>query len=339
MNIAKRNMWKEALDKRAEEERRKKQEEEHPLAAMKNNKTPENVLAEEMRDMEHTLSGDTGKGGDKKEDAFTIPSDTKTEAEETRKKMDAEASELLDAGQEERERANAASEALYQAILAFSEKQDGRYDELYSLVKEDDYRRNAAAKEILYEYLQNGEIAADDTAARLAAENGGYTDSYSLAMAGREKDEYAGRGEEAARSYYSDYLDRILRVLQASGGDMNDLYANMQDNVDTAQKAANTDLTLGKELLESLADAQTAERRVEETGFVEMLDAGNKTQTQEISPMRVDAEYQAMIAGGENGQKHTETEALMILWDKYPSMRTYILEKYINEVKDPYNLG
>ena len=95
MNIANRNEWKKALDERLEEERRWEKKNTHPLASIKQNEPPVNVLADEVRGVEEMLLGNAGKGGGQKEDAFTVPSDTKTEAEETRKKMDTEAHEGL----------------------------------------------------------------------------------------------------------------------------------------------------------------------------------------------------------------------------------------------------
>ncbi|MBQ8859698.1 MAG: hypothetical protein IJ012_07945 [Clostridia bacterium] len=332
MSIVKRNEWKKALDARAEEKRRKEFEENHPLAAMKENDTPKNVLASHQTVDEEkgpALSEDTGMGGGKREDAFTIPSDTQKEAADTRAELGTQANEYTEAGRAEREAANEKGDTLYDLILDFAAKQDGRYDELLSLVKADDYAGNETAREIFYEYLKNGEIAATDTGASLAGENGGNVDSYSIAMAGHTKNEYGAAGDTAAREYYSEYLDRILRVLQASGGDMNDLYGTMQDNVDTVHKAADTDLSIGSDLLQALADAQTAERKIEADGFAEMTDRGNTTGTYEISPMRLDEEYNTLITKEGSGGGYTETEALMLLWDKYPSMRSYLMEKYI----------
>lgn len=340
MNIANRNEWKKALDRRAEEARKAKREKEHPLAAMKEDRTPENVLhapkteeapapaTEQPQASTPLLSEDVGLGGGVRDEGFTLPSDTKAEGEEVRAAMKEEADKRLEAGSAEREAANQKSEELFAALAAFAEKQDKRYDELLQLVQENDYKNAPGTEELLYSYLRGAETVAADSAASLAGENGGNGDSYSVAMAARAQKEHAAKGEAAARDYYSDYLDRILRVLEASGSDMNDLYGHMQDNVDTAQKTGSTDLTLGTDLLKELSGAVEAERKLEADAFSELLSQGNSTAGMEVSPMRVDKEYAALIAKGEGGG-YSEEDALMLLWDRYPAMRSYILEKYI----------
>ena len=328
MNTVKRDDWKKRLEEKARIAREEAQKESHPLAAMNRQKTPANVLASGVEETKPStpLPEEAGMGGGKKEDAYLVPSELRDEAAATRAEMKEQADKRTEAGEAEREAANKNSAALYDALLAFSEKQDGRYDELLSAVKADDYRSNAGAREVLYEYLRGGETAAGDTLASLAGENGGNVDSYARAMAGRTKAEYGAAGDAAAREYYGDYLDRILRVLQASGSDMNDLFGSMQDNVDTAQKVADNDLSIGSELLEALADAQAAERKIEADGHTEAAKLGNNTHSYEIAPMRLDKEYEALLK--KNGGDYSEGDALMLLWDKYPSMRPYIMEKY-----------
>ena len=323
MNIANRKPWQKDLDPFAEEKRKEEREKEHPLAAAKEDRTPENVLAAPTYVPENA-----GLGGGKQDDRYTLPSDTKTEAAETRATMREEANERLEAGEAERIKANQNSEWLFDTMADFAEKQDTRYDELFDMAKTYDYRNAPGVKELLYSYLLGADTAAEDAAASLAGENGGNGDSYSVAMAARAKKEYADKGDAAARDYYDAYLDRLLQIVEASGGDMNTLFDTMQGNVDTAQKAANTDLTLGKELLESVSKGEETERKIESDTFSALLKQGDSTAGMEVSPMRIDKEYADMI-GGDEGGRYSETDALMILWDKYPSMRSYILDKYV----------
>ena len=232
MNIANRKPWQKDLDPFAEEKRKEEREKEHPLAAAKEDRTPENVLAAPTYVPENA-----GLGGGKQDDRYTLPSDTKTEAAETRATMREEANERLEAGEAERIKANQNSEWLFDTMADFAEKQDTRYDELFDMAKTYDYRNAPGVKELLYSYLLGADTAAEDAAASLAGENGGNGDSYSVAMAARAKKEYADKGDAAARDYYDAYLDRLLQIVEASGGDMNTLFDTMQGNVDTAQKA------------------------------------------------------------------------------------------------------
>ena len=329
MSIINEYTWRKRLQALAEEKKKEK-ESTHPLASLGEDKTPANVQAK---------SGGTSptlKEEHEQEKTFTLPSDTGDEGVALREQLNELASERTEAGKSERAEANENSNALYEALRAFTEKQDSRYDWLLDLVTENDYRSSAGAQEILYEYLTSGKTASADMAASLAGENGGNGDSYAAAMAGRTQNQYGTAGDSAARDYYGEQLDRILRVLQAAGGDMNDLYSSMQDNVDTAQDTASKDLSIGADLLGTLADAIADERKIEESTFSELLAAGNRTQTMEVSPMQIEEEYRSLTA--KTGGGYSSAGALMVLWDKYPSMRTYLLEKY-EKLQNSYTFG
>ena len=298
---------------------KKKEEEKHPLAGMLEDNTPENVKAE---------VAPTQKAGEEIKREF-LESDTAREAEETRKQMEETASSLLGVGQEGRENATKKNDALYEVILAFAAKQDARYDDLLSKIEANDYRSSAGAQEILGDYRKKAEVAYTNAAAQAGGENGGNGDSYGAALAAQQRADYLSAGDAAAENYYGEQLDRILKVLQAAGGDMDALYGRGQESVNTAHGAAKEDLSLGTELLKALSDAQSEERKREETVFSDLLKRSDDTHNTSISPMELDEEYKSMLAVKDGkAPTITPTEALITLWRKYPDMRTYILQKY-----------
>ena len=59
--------------------------------------------------------------------------------------------------------------------------------------------------------------------------------------------------------------------------------------------------------------------------------------TGSISPMELDREYEQML-NPENGvyPKYSATDALIILWKKYPGMQDYLLQKYDKVLNPDY---
>ena len=303
-----------------------KEEEKHPLAGVLEDKTPENV---KQKETQAPTAGET-----------VLESDTAREAAETRKKMEEEANALLSAGKTGREAASQKNDALYEAILAFATKQDARYDDLLAKIEANDYRSSAAAQEILGDYRQKADVAYTNAAAQAGGENGGNGDTYGAALAAQEKGDYLEKGENAAEAYYGEQLDRILKVLQAAGGDMDALYGRTQDNVDSAYGMAEKDLSLGADLLTALADAQADERKIEEAVFSELLKKSDDTYNTAISPMELDAEFKDMLTVKDGvAPTVTPTEALIALWKKYPDMRAYILQKYESYLNPAYSFS
>lgn len=309
---------------------KREEEKKHPLADVLEDDTPENVKAQAQ----------SAESSGEAQAERLLESDTAREAAETRKKMEEEANALLAAGKTGREAANQKNDALYEAILAFAAKQDSRYDDLLSKIEANDYRSSAGAQKILGDYRQKAQTAYTNAAAQAGGENGGNGDTYSAALAAQEKADYLSKGEDAAEAYYGEQLDRILKVLQAAGGDMDALYGRTQENVDSAQAAAKDDLALGADLLTALADAQADERKIEESVFSELLQKNDDTYNTAISPMELDAEFKEMLSV-KDGQAPTvtPTEALIALWKKYPDMRAYILQKYESYLNPSYSFS
>lgn len=306
----------------------KQEEEKHPLAGMLENKTPENVKAQPEKPK---------SSGEKLGEAL-LTSDTAKEAAATRQQMEEAASALLAGGQAQRESANKKNDALYEAILAFTGKQDSRYDDLLAKIEANDYQSSAGAQQILGDYRKKADVAYKNAAGQAGGENGGNGDTYGAALAAQEREEYLSKGDAAAEAYYGEQLDRILKVLQAAGGDMNALYGRTQDNIDSAQLSAKDDLSLGTDLFSALADAQADERKIEESVFSELLKKSDDTHNTTISPMELDAELKDMLSMKDGkAPTITPTEALITLWKKYPDMRGYILQKYESYLNPAYS--
>ncbi len=327
-------------------------EKEHPLASLQKDNTPEHPQSSNViggvpeYPTDPPATPDKTPGLDKNTEKGKIPSPTESdlakEAADTREELGAQADALLASGGAERENANAKNDALYEALRSFTEKQDGRYDGLLQMILENDYRAAGSTGEsIFYDYLTEGKRTAKDTAATAAADNGGNGDSYSAALAARAMQNAAREGDAAAREYYGEQLDRILKVLQAAGGDMTDLFGATQNNVDTAHGAADKDLSLGADLLKALSDAQEAGQKIELSVFSELLEqaAKNESAASNISPMEIDREYAQMTSLAEGGGAMLPADALIALWQKYPDMQSYILQKYQEILNPSYNFG
>ena len=76
-------------------------------------------------------------------------------------------------------------------------------------------------------------------------------------------------------------------------------------------------------LREEIASSATAARAFLAELFDEITDG---THLGNISPMQIDEEYFSLMS--KEGGGHKSREALLILWDKYPTMRSYITKKY-----------
>ncbi len=250
------------------------------------------------------------------------------EAAATRGELAETAGDRTEAGESERVHANEKSDALYAALSAFANKQEGRYDTLYDMVFRNDYKSNAGAAEILYGYLANGGTAAGHTYAGAAGQNNGNGDTYAAALSASTKNEYARTGDAAARQYYGEQLDRMLAVLQAASGDMTDIYGAMQDNIDTAQDTANRDLSIGADLLATLIDAQESAKKNEANIYSDLLGDAHKYSDASISPMELDTLYKELTEGKDGLAAMSPSNALVALWNKYPDMRSYIMQKY-----------
>ncbi|MBQ8350755.1 MAG: hypothetical protein IJY20_01765 [Clostridia bacterium] len=248
-----------------------------------------------------------------------------------------EASDRFAASDALRENATEKGDTLYDALLSFAGKQDGRYDALIDQISQKGYRDFAGVSDILSSYAAQGDRAAGYAAAGGAIENGGNPDSYAAAQAARKRLDFTEAGNAAALSYYNDQLDRWLSTLQAAGSDATDIYALMQDNVDSTHAAATEEGKRGEGLFASLADLQSTRAEADADQFSSLLshytkvkeEEGEKIDKDAISPMEIDREYEAMLAGeGQSGTALTSTDALIALWQKYPTMREYLLEKY-----------
>lgn len=308
-----------------------KEEEKHPLSGLLEDNTPENVKAAATTGAAETKTA-AGEA--------VLGSETAKEAADTRQKMGEMADALLTDGRAERASANQKNDALYEAIMAFATKQDSRYDDLLAKIEANDYRSSDGARAILGDYYKQGQNAYADIIGQVSGENGGNGDTYGAALAAQGMSDYMDKGNAAAEAYYGEQLDRILKVLQAAGGDMSDLYGRSQDSVDSAQLSAKDDLSIGADLLAALADAQSDERKIEESVFSELLKKNDDTYNTTVSPMELDAEFKDMLAAKDGKPPAvTPTEALISLWKKYPDMRSYILQKYEDYLNPAYSFS
>lgn len=255
-----------------------------------------------------------------------------------------------------RESAVQKSDGLYEALAAFAGKQDGRYDTLISQISEKGYRNFAGVSDLLAYYAAQGDRAAGNAAANAAADNGGNPDSYAAAQAARKRLDFADAGTEAALGYYNAQLDKWLAAIRAAGADASDIYGLMQDNVDGTHAAATDEGKLGEGLFASLADMENTRTEAEADAFSALLShyaklqanggAGNGAangaggtagETVAISPMEIDQEYELLL-NPKNGvyPKYSATEALILLWKKYPNMHEYLLKKYDKVLNPDY---
>ncbi len=315
---------------------KREEKEKHPLAGLLEDDTPENVKSQTTQSGGAQASQSSAEALGEQ----LLESDTAKEAAATRKKMEEEANALLASGKTQREAASQKNDALYEAILAFAAKQDSRYDDLLARIEANDYRSSAGAQQILGDYRQRAETAYKNAAGQAGGDNGGNGDTYGAALAAQERADQLSMGDAAARAYYGEQLDRILKVLQAAGGDMDALYGRTQDNVDSARLSAKDDFSLGADLLTALSDAQSDERKIEESVFSELLKKNDDTHNTAISPMELDAEFKEMLSVKDGKTPTvTPTEALIVLWKKYPDMRAYILQKYESYLTPTYSFS
>ena len=243
-----------------------------------------------------------------------------------REEVGATAEDTTDRGTERSESAAKKNDALYEELAAFIGKQDGRYDGLIDAILKDP-AESEIGRALLARYMQAGEDSARHTTAAAAGENGGNLDSYAAAQARRQMLDYQSAGEEAAAEAYGKQLDRVLEALGASTEDLTKLFGLAGDSAELDADLAKTLLGTGESLFSSLLDAQTKAEEIESDRLAEMFDKitdgallGN------ISPMQIDEEYYALMS--EAGGGHKSREALLILWNKYPTMRAYIANKY-----------
>ncbi len=270
-----------------------------------------------------------------------------------------------------RESAVQKSDELYEALAAFAGKQDGRYDALISQISEKGYKDFAGVGDLLAYYAAQGDRAAGNAAANAAADNGGNPDSYAAAQAARKRLDFADAGTEAALGYYNAQLDKWLAAIRAAGADAGDIYGLMQDNVDGTHAAATDEGKLGEALFASLADMENTRAEAEADAFSALLShyaklqasggtgngtanggaagtgsaaggAGSATngaggEAVAISPMEIDQEYELLL-NPKNGvyPKYSATEALILLWKKYPQMHEYLLQKYDKVLNPDY---
>lgn len=242
-------------------------------------------------------------------------------------KVEAEADNRLSFGDSEKKETANKSNALYELLLDFTKKQESRYDNLVAELRGGNYLDSDAAKSILASYEEKGKSAAGHALAEAAGANGGNPDTYAAAQGNRQRLAFLDAGHEAARSYYGEQLERLLSAVRASSSDMGDLYGAVQNNIDEAGARADNDLSIGADLLKILSDAK--EGREERAQKALSEERERAAEAAAVSPMEIDSEYKMLLAEKQNGlPKYTETEALNILWDKYPAMRNYIKSKY-----------
>ena len=255
---------------------------------------------------------------------------------ETEKSMADAANDRMEEGDAARAEAKTRADELYGMILSYAGKQDGRYDELIREIAEGDYRNSKGAQAILSEYERDGKNAQEHSLADGAAANGGNPDSYAAAQAARSRLAMTEAGEKAARTYYGEQLDRLLKAITSSGADMDSLYRRMQDHIDGQNEAAGDDLSIGADLLSELASLQNDRRTDDIKELSSLLSRAEETKnTPTVSPMEVDREYDALTdPKGEHAL--TAVEALIRLWRKYPSMQEHLLQKYKDILVPPY---
>ncbi len=256
--------------------------------------------------------------------------------QKTEESMADAADDRIKEGDASRTEASARADELYRMLLSYTGKQDGRYDDLIRKIAEGDYRQNAGAQAILSSYEKEGQNAAGHSLAGGAAENGGNPDSYAAAQAARNRLALKEKGEEAARSYYGEQLDRLLKATIASGEDMDALYGRIQDHIDAKNKTATDDLSIGTDLLSELASLQNDRRTDDIKALSSLLSRAEEINTPvAISPMELDREYAALT--DPNGQDAlSPVDALIRLWKKYPTMQEHLLQKYKEILEPPY---
>lgn len=259
------------------------------------------------------------------------------EGEQYRETVAGVAGNQTDRGNALSDTATGKSNQLYEALLAFTGKQDGRYDQLLQAIAQNDYAKAPGSGEILSRYEQAGEKAAGHAIAESAADNGGNPDSYAAAQANRQRLSFTEAGEAQAAAQYGEQLDRLLTAIQASSGDLSDLFSLLQDNTDSDREAAADHIAAGESLFSSLLDAQNDARDTSAETLSTLFDQltsgrylGN------LSPMQIDREFLQLTTPGDGTQSaYSDRDALILLWDKYPTMRTYLLEKYEKFNEEP----
>lgn len=298
-----------------------------PTAPLASNIIPEEPKKEEPE--EEKLPYTPPEEGESAAEGFAALTESlkNQEAAETRGEVKESAEEAEQQGNAYSESAGEKNSEIYEALSAFVGKQDGRYDSLIAAILADP-AASEAGRAVLERYREAGESQARHTLAEQIAENGGNPDSYAATQAKRGLLDYRRAGEEAAAALYGEQLDRMLTALGASSKDLADLFGLMQDNADADADLAGTHLGMAESLFSSLMDAENKADEISSEKLIELFDeiTGN-THLGNISPMQIDDEYYALIGDGENGG-HSVREALLILWDKYPSMRAYITKKY-----------
>lgn len=243
-----------------------------------------------------------------------------------REEVGEKAEDAMDRGSERSESAATKNDELYSTLSAFIGKQDGRYDELIEAILKDP-TESEIGRALLARYTQAGENAARHTVADVAGDNAGNTDSYAAAQARRQMIDYQTAGEEAAAEAYGKQIDRMLSALGASTEDLAKLFGLAGDSAELDATLAETEYGTGKSLFSSLLDAQVKAEEIGTERLAELFDEiTDGTALGGISPMQIDEEYYNLMS--EEGGGHKSREALLILWDKYPTMRSYITRKY-----------
>ena len=114
---------------------------------------------------------------------------------------------------------------------------------------------------------------------------------------------------------------------------MAELFGLVQGNADGDADLAGKHLDISEGLFGSLADAVTSADSIASDTLSELFDeVTNGIYLGNISPMQIDNEYKALVS--RNG--YSIGDALLVLWDKYPTMRPYIVEKYEFLTKPTY---
>ncbi len=240
---------------------------------------------------------------------YTAEGDTRRRKKrEQEEKTESPVADGLQEALRQQAQVSAQQDALGQELGSYAEERAARYQGLLEALLHRNYRETEEGAGILQDYAAQGDRIAAHTAAEGAAANGGYPDSYAAAQANRQKIAYMQAGEAAAQAAYDDHLAEYLSLLEQSGEEMADIFSSRQDYLDSAKQEADARVSLFEEL-----------------------------QAASVSPMQIDAEYQAMTQG-ENAP-YTASEAWMVLWDKYPGMRAYLLEKYTSQQEDTYQFG
>lgn len=309
---------------------REKRKEDEKLSSLPEITKPEAVLAPEKAE-EPTAGAEA---------AAKLNEALKNEkAEAGREELRETAKELTGSGQASADTASRKNAALYEALTAFLGKQDGRYDGLIEAILGGDYAASAGATALRDRYTAAGERAAGHAAADRAAENGGNPDSYATAQANRQRLAFTEAGEEAAADYYGEQLDRLLTAIGAASKDVGGLLGQVQDNADADAELAKTQLGTGESLFSSILSAENDAQKISTETLIELYDKlidGRYAAGKSVSPMQIDREFDQLTgyAGGK-----TRQEALLILWDKYPTMHPYILEKYDKLVNPDYTFN